>query len=94
MLNSARDDVWSGHVLAMEEGCREVGIEETMEAGGNATHVVDGSVQGHASTPWKGSDYENSGASQDTVAYGGNGVDGDVVGIVDVGEITMERQAL
>lgn len=88
MLNSARDDVWSGHALVVGEGCVDVGAKEAVEAQGNATHIVNGSVQDYAdlrpTTLRKGSDYEKSGARQH-MASGRNGVGGGVVETVEIG---------
>lgn len=93
MLNSARDDVWPGHVLAMEDGCGDVGMEGTTET--RATHVIGGSVQGHGHTQWKGSDYENSDACQNTVSdRESDGVEGDQVEAVEVGKIAAGRESL
>ncbi|KAH0832378.1 hypothetical protein J3R83DRAFT_13410 [Lanmaoa asiatica] len=64
MLNSARDDVWPGRVLAMEEGCGSMGMEEVIEGRGNASPITEGSVEGYVpcATQWGGGDYENPGA--------------------------------
>jgi hypothetical protein len=66
MLNSARDDVWLGHVLALGDGCGDVGVDAAMETRGNAIPMVEGSVEGvvpsRPATQWRGGDYENSGA--------------------------------
>jgi len=82
MLNSAREDAWIGHVLAVEDGCVYVGVGEAVEARGDAKTIVEGSAEDCSSTslpttPGKGGDYENPGACQ-SVASGGHGAEGDV----------------
>ena len=93
MLNSARDDVWLGHVLAIEAGCGQARVDEAMEARGNANPIIESSVEGDApsrpTSHWKDGDYENSGACR-SVAPGGNGVEGDVI---EVDKVAM-RQGL
>lgn len=88
MLHSARDDVWAGHPLAVEDGCGDV-VEEAMEARGNATPIVDGGVEGDVpmrpTTQLRGGDYENLGASQ-SVVLGSKGVEGVVI---EVNEVAM-----
>ena len=78
MLHSARDDVWLGHALHVEDGCGDVRVDEAMEARGNANPIIEGSAEGDSpsrpTTHWKGGDYENTGACQ-SVASGGNGVE-------------------
>lgn len=91
MLNSATDDVWSGQALAVEDGCRGVGVGETIEAGANA---IEGSAEGDVppspTSQWRGGDYENLGVCQ-SVAPGSNGVKGDVL---EVDKVAMGTQTL
>ncbi|KAF8547295.1 hypothetical protein OG21DRAFT_941409 [Imleria badia] len=81
MLHSARDDVWVGHPLAVEDSCGDI-VEESMEAPGNATPFSDGGVKGDIpmwpTTQLRGSDYENLGACRST-ASGSNGVERDAI---------------
>lgn len=87
MLHSARDDIWLGHPLAVEDGCGNVG--GIMEARGNVTPIVEGSVEGDVSTrhttQCEGGDYENLDACR-SVAIGSNGVEGGVSEVDKVGQ--------
>ena len=84
MLNSARDDVWPGLPLAVEECYGELGVQESLDARGNAVHyhVADGSVHSYVplilAAQRRGSDYENPGACLNTVSCG-NDAGGDIL---------------
>ncbi|KAF8432666.1 hypothetical protein L210DRAFT_933788 [Boletus edulis BED1] len=86
MLHSATDDVWVGHPLAVEGRYGNVlGLEEAVEARGNAATLMEGCVEGDVptrlTTHTRGGDYETFSASQGVASGGGDAEEG--VGKID-----------
>ncbi|KAG6379408.1 hypothetical protein JVT61DRAFT_11876 [Boletus reticuloceps] len=75
MLHSATDDVWVGHPLAVEGRYGNVlGLEEVVEARGNAASLMEGCVEGDVPTRLttlsRGGDYETLSAFQGMASGG------------------------